>query len=71
MKEKIKIANKNKAPPPGNEGFGNLNFIFGILDLVLEILEFLQSLDFLPHSASWSVHKLHTKLTKLTSNAIS
>ena len=31
MKEKIKIANKNKAPPPGNEGFGNLNFIFGIL----------------------------------------
>ena len=43
----------------------------GILDLVLGILEFPKSLDFLPHSAGWSVHKLHAKLTKLASNAIS
>ena len=40
-------------------------------DTGLEILEFPKSLDFLPHSASWGVHKLHAKLTKLASNAIS
>ena len=58
-------------PIKANKNLENSRFYFKNSRIYFRNSRIPKNLDFLPHSASWGVHKLHAKLAKLASNAIS